>query len=319
MISPEVPKVIIDTDPGHDDALAIMFAVLSGELDVLALTTVAGNSGVASVTRNARYVLRLIGREDIPVYSGAARPLRRKLVKANVHGESGLAGIDPTNPARLTGDAPERILELVRANPDEVTLITLGPLTNVARAIRREPQTMRLVKRIVSMGGAIAVPGNKNRVAEFNCFVDPEAADIVIRFPVDQVLVPLDACNRVRLALDDFRAVADRRLCAALLSMIEPYIANTAAHEGVPAALMYDPLTIFYALRPAVCPGEQMHVIVETDGTATRGMTVVDRRKVSDGAEPNVRVVTRIPAGRFRKDFFTALNALRRKRKGVAQ
>ena len=310
-------KVIIDTDPGHDDALAIMFAALSGGLDVLALTTVAGNSGITNVTRNARYVLRLIGREDIPIYSGAARPLRRELVKANVHGESGLAGIDPTNPARLTGDAPERIRGLVRANPNEVTLITLGPLTNVARAIRRDPRTMRLVKRIVSMGGAIAVPGNKNRVAEFNCFVDPEAADIAVRFPVEQTLVPLDPCNRVKLALDDFRAVADPRLHAALLSMIRPYISNTAEYEGVPAALMYDPLTIFYALRPEACSAERMHIIVETDGAATRGMTVVDRRKIPDGAEPNVRVVSRIPVGRFREDFFAALNALRRERRVV--
>ncbi|MEI6731969.1 MAG: nucleoside hydrolase, partial [archaeon] len=171
-------KLIIDTDPGCDDALAIMLAVKSGMFDIMAITTVGGNSGIENTTRNARYILNLIGREDIPIYSGEDKPLKREIVRANVHGESGLEGINPKNESYLTGNAVDQIIRIVHDNPG-ITIVTLGPLTNIAKAILKAPEIAEKIERFVIMGGAIGVPGNKSRVAEFNMYVDPEAADIV--------------------------------------------------------------------------------------------------------------------------------------------
>ena len=301
-------KIIIDTDPGHDDAMALMLACKSDEFDVLAVTTVAGNSTIENTTRNARFILDFIGRNDIPVYSGAARPLKRSLVQAVVHGMSGLAGIDPQNETHLTNDAADQILRLVRENPNELTIVTLAPLTNIAEAIVRDPVAMSQVKQIVSMGGAISVPGNMNRVAEFNIFVDPEAASVVLQFEsISKTLVPLDACNHVQMSLDDFKRVRDVPLRKLLLKMMRPYIANI----GNDAALVYDPLTVFFLLQPNSCKTGRFNVQVETQGELTRGMTVTDRRTVTDGLEPNVTVVTDIDAEDFVNRFSDALNGSR--------
>jgi len=205
-------KIIIDTDPGHDDAMAIMLAVKSDVFNIMAITTVSGNSTIENTTRNARFILQVLGTEDITVYSGAEKPLKQDLIQAVVHGKSGLEGIDPTNSAKLTNNAVEKIISIIKENPEEVTIVTLGPLTNIASAIQKDPSTMKKVKEIVTMGGAINVAGNKNRVAEFNVFVDPDAAKIVFDFPVKKTLVPLDACNHVQLSLQDFKAIKNEKV-----------------------------------------------------------------------------------------------------------
>lgn len=301
-------KIIIDTDPGHDDAMALMLACKSGEFDILAVTTVCGNSTVENTTRNARFILDFLGQERIPVYSGGEQPLQHPLIQAVVHGLSGLDGIDPANESELTGDAVDQILSLVRENPNEVTIVTLGPLTNIALAIQKDPETMTLLKEIVSMGGAIDVAGNKNRVAEFNIFVDPEAADIVMRFPVKKTLIPLDACNHVLLQLEDIAAIKDDRLRNLLNKMLIPYIANLEKDVGITGALMYDPLTIFYLLQPSSCRVVMQHVLIETKGDITRGMTVVDKRKVGYGLEPNTKIVKYIESKDFITCFIDTLN-----------
>ncbi len=301
-------KIIIDTDPGHDDAMAIMLASKSPELEVLAITTVSGNSTIENTTRNARFIVDFIGRNDIPVYSGADTPLVRELVQAVVHGVSGLEGVDPKNESNLTGNAAEQIIRIVKANPGEVTLIALGPQTNIAQAIRKDPKAMKLVKEIVSMGGAIDVAGNKNRVAEFNVFVDPEAADIVMRFPVPKIMVPLDACNHVQMQLADIERITNNSLRALLIRMFTPYIANIKKDTGIKAALMYDPLTVFYLLQPNSCKSQAMNVQIETKGKITRGMTVVDKRKITDTTAPNVTVVTYIKLDDFVERFIETLN-----------
>ena len=284
-------KIIIDTDPGQDDAVAIMLACKSPELEVLAVTTVCGNSTIENTTRTARFIMDFIGRGDIPVYSGASKPLKRDLVQAVVHGSSGLEGIEPQNESSLTGDAVGQIIRLVKDNPDEVTLVALGPQTNLAKAIQKNPRTMKRLKQIVLMGGAINVAGNQNRVAEFNMFVDPEAADIVMRFPVPKTMVPLDACNQVQMQLTDLKRIADDSLRNLLSRMFKPYISNLEKDAGIKAALMYDPLTVFYLLQPSSCQTQTLNVQVETKGKITRGMTVADKRVVTDGAQPNVRIV----------------------------
>lgn len=301
-------KIIIDTDPGHDDAMALMLACKSAELDVIAVTTVCGNSTIENTTRNARFILEFIGCDNIPVYSGAEKPLRQELIQAVVHGASGLEGINPTREAGLTGDAVDRILRLVKSSPNEITIVTLGPLTNIAHAIQKDPETMKLVKEIISMGGAINVAGNKNRVAEFNIFVDPEAADIVMRSPIKKTLVPLDACNHVLMQLDDVARINNDSSRELLNKMLVPYIANLEKDTGEKGALMYDPLTVFYLLHPTSCRVEEQSVQIETKGEITRGMTVVDKRKVNDGADTNVTVVTNIESQDFTDCFIKVLS-----------
>jgi inosine-uridine nucleoside N-ribohydrolase len=301
-------KMIIDTDPGHDDAMALMLACKSTAFDILAVTTVCGNSTIENTTRNARFILDFLEQKRIPVYSGAEQPLQRPLIQAVVHGKSGLDGIDLTNESELTEDAVDRILSLVKASPNEVTIVTLGPLTNIAQAIQKDPETMRLAKEIVSMGGAIDVAGNKNRVAEFNIFVDPEAADIVMRFPIKKTLIPLDACNHVLLQLEDISAIKDARLRNLLNKMLTPYIANLEKDAGIRGALMYDPLTVFYLLQPSSCRTVMQNVLIETKGDITCGMTVVDKRKVGDGLAPNVKIVKYIESKDFITCFIGALN-----------
>jgi inosine-uridine nucleoside N-ribohydrolase len=294
--------IIIDTDPGHDDALAIMLAIKSNLFDVKAITTVAGNSSIENTTRNARYILKLLNREDIPVFSGADKPLERDLIKAVVHGESGLEGLDPKNESNLTGNAVDKIISIIQDSNEKITLVTLGPLTNIAKAIKKDSDIMSKIKELVMMGGAIKVPGNINRVAEFNIFVDPEAADIVFNFNVKKTLVPLDACNHVKLTLQDFEQIQNNTLRQPILSMVKPYIENTFADEGVKAALMYDPLTIYSIIKPSACKGKKYNVLVETKGELTRGMTVADLRKISRDA-PNIHVIETISEEDFKKDF----------------
>lgn len=300
-------KIIIDTDPGQDDAMALMLAIKSDMFNIQAITTVCGNSTIENTTRNTRYVLELLGRTDIPVYSGSAKPLKRPLIQAVVHGKSGLEGIDPINNPMLTGNAVEKILSIIAANPNKITLVTLGPLTNIATVILKNPKTMRRVKEMIIMGGAVKVPGNKNRVAEFNIFVDPEAADIVFKFPVKKTIVPLDACNRVRLSLKDFKTIKNPTLRRVLLKMNRPYISSITKDVGIKAALMYDPLTVYYLINPKTCKTFRCNVQIETEGILTRGMTVADLRKRTKEKD-NTIVVKTIDENYFKEYFITTLS-----------
>ena len=299
--------IIIDTDPGHDDALAIMFAVKSEIFDIKAITTVAGNSTIDNTTRNARYFLNLLDREDIPIYSGSKKPLLRKLIKAVVHGESGLDGINPKNNSNLTNDAVDKIIKIVKNN-ENITIVTIGPLTNIASAIEKDGESMKRVKQIVIMGGAIKVPGNKNRVAEFNIFVDPDAANIVFNFPVKKFLVPLDACKNIQLQLEDFEKLRGTTLYEPIMAMMIPYIENIFKEEGIKAALMYYPLTAYYLFNPNVCKIKEYDLKVETKGELTRGMIVPELR--NSPKEYNVNVIEVINGESFKKDF---INVLRKK------
>jgi inosine-uridine nucleoside N-ribohydrolase len=299
--------IIIDTDPGHDDALAIMLAIKSDLFDIKAITTVSGNSTIENTTRNARYILKLLDREDIPVFSGSEKPLKRDLIKAVVHGESGLEGLDPKNEPNLTNNAVEKILSTIENGPEKLTLVALGPLTNIAKAIEKSPKIMSKLKEIVIMGGAIRVPGNKNRFGEFNIFVDPDAAEIVFNSDIKKILVPLDACNHVKLTLEDFEQIQNKSLREPILSMVKPYIENISTDEGVKAALMYDPLTVYSLINPKACKGKNYNVLVEVKGELTRGMTVADLRKISKDV-PNIYVIETISENDFKKDFIDCLS-----------
>lgn len=301
-------KLIIDTDPGHDDAMALLYAIKRKNINVLAVTTVAGNSRIENTTRNAQYVLNLLGRDDVPLYSGAAKPLKRPLVQAVVHGTSGLDGIDPSNECVLTDNAPEKIVELVKQFPGEVTLLALGPVTNIARAIELDRDAMSLVKEIVIMGGAFTVPGNKNRVAEFNMYVDPEAAAIAVDLPVQKTFVPLDACNEIQLQMSDFELITNKSIRDVLIKMNVPYMKNLQVDMNARGALMYDVLAAYFAANPSVCKLEQANVQIEAKGEFTRGMTIIDQRPVTDSLPPNAQIVTFISGKEFKKDFIDTLS-----------
>ena len=297
--------LIIDTDPGHDDALAIMLLVKSNYFDMKALTTVAGNSTLQNTTNNARYILDLLP-SDIPLYSGAEKPLTRPLIEAEVHGGYGMAGVSLTKNEPLNNLAVDKIIELVRANPNTITILVIGPQTNIAAAFQKDSELPSLIKQLVIMGGAIQAPGNKNRVAEFNVFVDPEAADIVFRSSVKKILIPLDICNDIFLTLADFQTLAGSALYTPIMSMMTCFIDGLKKFENFDGALMYDVLAAYYLLNPAAYTITEMDICIETSSELTRGMTVADRR--AWGVQKhNVSVVTKIDKAAFVADFLTIL------------
>lgn len=302
-------KIIIDTDPGHDDMLAILLMLASPSIDVLAVTTVAGNSTIQNVTNNARFILDLANSSDVPLFSGADAPLVREQVLAVVHGESGLDGAGVSRQVKLDGQAVDKIINIIRDNPNEVSLLILGPQTNIANAIQREPEVMQLAREFVIMGGAFDVPGNKNRVAEFNICVDPEAAAIVAEFPVPKAYVPLDVCNNIQVPIQEFERINNKAVRRELLSSLVPYVDNIRRDElSTRGVLMYDALAAYYLLKPEACKTSDEALVVETKGEYTFGMTLIDRRPFSEKSSPNAKVVTSIDEKQFIDDYFAVLN-----------
>ena len=283
---PDAPrKIIIDTDPGQDDAVAILLALASPELEVLGITAVAGNVPLALTERNARIVCELAGRTDIPVHAGCDRPLARDLVTAeHVHGRTGLDGIElpePTMP--LAGShAVDFIVDTLRST-DGVTLATLGPLTNVATAFARAPDVIERVERIVLMGGAYFEVGNITPAAEFNIYVDPEAAQAVFRSGAPITVLPLDVTHKAlttRERIEAFRKLG--RIGEAVASWTDFFERFDVEKYGSAGAPLHDPTVIAWLLRPDLFSGREINVEIEVGSELTRGMTVADWWRVTD-------------------------------------
>ncbi|MDV7269570.1 nucleoside hydrolase [Thioclava sp. A2] len=281
-------KIIIDTDPGQDDAVAICLALASPELEVLGITCVAGNVPLPLTALNARKVCELAGRPDIKVFAGCDRPLERPLVTAEyVHGKTGLDGIElpaPTMPLQDT-NAVEFIIQTLREHPaGSVTLCPLGPLTNIATALQRAPDIAPKIAEIVLMGGAYFEVGNVTPAAEFNIYVDPQAADIVFRSRVPLVVMPLDVTHRAlttRARIEAFRALGTRagQAVASWTDFYERFDMEKYGSDGAP---LHDPCVIAYLLQPALFTGRHVNVTVETGSELTLGMTVADWWYVTD-------------------------------------
>lgn len=301
----EKRKIIIDTDPGKDDVLAIMLASLSERFDILAITTVAGNCDIQNATNNAGFVIDLLGKK-IPLYSGEQKPLTRELVIGNVMGKKGLDGAAVEKQQLLSNDAGAQIREIVRSNPNQVTIVAIGPQTNIANALQCDPDIEPLIQEIVMMAGSIDVPGNKNRVAEFNVFVDPEAADIVLRSTVPKTMIPLDVCYQVPIYLQEFEAIRSSKFGETIYQLMLPYIQAMARYEGQRGAIMYDALAIYYLMNPAAFTMIPMDIQIETKGDLTRGMCVVERRKYIEKKE-NVHVAMSVIGEMFKGDFLQML------------
>lgn len=281
-------NIIIDTDPGQDDALALLLALASPELNILGMVAVAGNVPLALTTRNIRLVCELAGRPDIPVYAGAERPMIRPLVTAEyVHGKTGLDGVELPEPTMPLRDefGPDFIIDAVMARPTgSVTLCTLGPLTNVALAMVKEPGIIPRLKELVMMGGGFFEGGNITPVAEFNIYVDPHAAKIVLESGVPITMHPLDCTHQALTShsrISAFEKLGTRvgDACVGWLKFFERFDEDKYGTDGGP---LHDPNVIAYLLQPEIYSGRFINVDVETGSELTMGMTVADWWGVTD-------------------------------------
>jgi len=284
-------KIIIDTDPGQDDAVAILLALGSPEVDVLGITCVAGNVPLALTQRNARIVCELAARTDIPVFAGASRPMVEPLVTAeHVHGKTGLNGPtlwNPTMPLRKE-HAVDFIVKTLRTNRDgAVTLCALGPLTNIALALIKAPDIAEHIHEIVLMGGGSFEGGNITPAAEFNIYVDPHAAKVVFQSGIPLVVMPLDLTHKTlttRERVACFEKMGSRvgTFTAQMLGFFERFDMEKYGSEGAP---LHDPNVIAYLLKPEIYGGRNVNIEIETASNLTRGMTVVDWWRVSGRPE----------------------------------
>jgi purine nucleosidase len=279
---PEARKIIIDTDPGQDDAVAILLALASPELEVLGITAVCGNVPLALTEKNARKICELAGKPKTKVFAGAIRPLVRPLVTAEeVHGKTGLNGPQLPEPKMLLQQkhAVDFIVEtLMREESDTVTLCALGPLTNVALALIREPRIAPRIKEIVLMGGGFFEGGNVTPTAEFNIYVDPHAAEIVLKSGVPIVMMPLDVTHKALTTAartKSFRKLGTR-VGVAVADMLEFFERFDEQKYGTDGGPLHDPCVIAFLLSPELFSGRYCNVSVETSSELTMGMTVAD-------------------------------------------
>ena len=299
-------NIIIDTDPGQDDAVAILLALASPDLNVLGITAVAGNVPLALTQKNARIVCELAGRPDTLVFAGCDAPMKRTLVTAeHVHGKTGLDGPqldDPTMPLQ-DQHAVDWIIDTLRAAPaGSVTLCPLGPLTNVATALTRAPDIKAAIQEIVLMGGGYFQGGNITPAAEFNIYVDPHAAHIVFTSGLPLVVMPLDVTHKAlatRPRVDAFRNMDTHvgHMVAEWTDFFERFDKEKYGSEGAP---LHDPTVIAYLIQPDLFTGRHINVQIETTSELTMGATVADWWRVTDQA-PNCTFMGDLDADGFFK------------------
>jgi len=296
--------IILDCDPGQDDALAILLALASGEeLDLLAITTVAGNVPLPLTQANARKICTLAGRADMPVYAGCARPILRPLVTAEyVHGETGLDGAELPEPgmALQPQHAVDFIVDTLLERPaGTVTLCPVGPLTNIALAMIKAPEIIPRIAEIVLMGGAMS-HGNTTPAAEFNIYVDPHAARVVFEAGVKLTMLGLDVTHQALVTEPRLAAIAalDSAVSRAVVGLLDFFNRYDRERYGIPGAPLHDPCVIAYLLRPDLFSGRDCHVAVETESELTMGATMVDWWG-AHGHQATARVIDGIDADGF--------------------
>jgi purine nucleosidase len=293
-------SLIVDTDPGQDDAIAILLALASDELEVVAITTVAGNVPQPLVTENAHGLLALTGREDIPVYRGCERPMLRELFTAEyVHGPTGVDGavLPPASVATSPQHAVDAIVEHCLASLDHsVTLCPIGPLTNIAMAIIKEPAILSKIREIVWMGGAFDEPGNTTKVAEFNAYVDPHAVHVVLTSGAPITIFPLDVTHKALMLPSHIDALesAGTDVASAAVGMLRFYERYDVDKYDIPGAPLHDPCVIAYLVDPSIFKGHAVHVAVDHVIEATIGNTYE-----IDHLDPNAVVMDEVDADRF--------------------
>jgi len=318
-------KVIIDTDPGTDDAMALMLALNSPELDVRAVTVVPGNVTAKQGLDNALRMISLANRCDIPVAAGAEHPIFQKLITAEFwHGKNGLANIE-LPPSKCKVDfrfGPDLIIEMVHAAPHEITLVPIGPLTNIALAVEKDPSIVPLVKEVVIMGGSIT-GGNVNASAEANIYNDPEAAEVVFAAGWPLTMVGLDVGDKTLFSNKYLEQLGQTHgPMNDFIYQVAHFLVDLSEQYGSDGAPMYDPLAVGVAIDATLVKAPAMHVDVETRGEFTRGETVANRhaavernvlhgdRYVIEGVdkvEPNAKVSVDVDADRFLQLFVSRI------------
>ncbi len=319
-------KVIFDTDPGTDDAMALMLALNSPELDVRAITVVPGNVTAVQGLENALRMVSLANRCDIPVAGGAQHPLFQKLITAEFwHGKNGLANVElPASKCKVDSRfGPDLIIQMVHAAPHEITLVPVGPLTNIALAVEKDPSIVPLVKEVVLMGGSIT-GGNVNAAAEANIANDPEAAQIVFQAGwASLTMVGLDVGDKTLLSQQHLDQLGSTHgPVNDFIYQVAKYLIDLSAKFGESGTPMYDPLAVGVAIDSTLVKAPEMHVDVETRGEFTRGETVANRRGyiernvlhgdryVIEGVDkvaPNAHVCVAVDAERFLKMFVSRI------------
>jgi len=300
-----VRKIIIDCDPGQDDAVALLLAMASpDEFDILGITAVAGNVPLALTERNARQMCDIAGRTDIPVFAGCERPMVRELITAEkIHGNTGIDGVDIVDPVTPLQDqhAVDFIVETLRAADDEsVTLVPTGPLTNIGTAIDSAPDVIEKIEQLVIMGGAMREGGNYSPSAEFNILVDPHAADIVFNCGRPVTAMGLDVTHQVLSTRDRVARIAalDNPVAAATAGMLSFFHRHDSKKYGAEGAPLHDPCTIAWLLQPGLFDGKVCNLTVETKSELTMGHTAIDFWHVTDRPH-NVEWIYRVDAEGF--------------------
>ena len=318
-------KIIFDTDPGTDDAMALMLALNSPELDVRAVTVVPGNVVAAQGLDNALRLVSLANRCDIPVAAGAQHPLFQKLTTAEFwHGKNGLANVE-LPPSKCKVDprfAPDVIIQMVHAAPHEITLVPVGPLTNIALAVEKDPSIVPLVKEVVLMGGSIS-GGNVDAAAEANIRNDPEAAQIVFQAGWPLTMVGLDVSNKTLFTKKQLDQLGSAHgPISDFVYQVAKFLIELSAKYGFAGTAMYDPLAVGVAIDPSLVKAPEMHVDVETRGEFTRGETVANRQGYNernvlhgdhyviegmDQVTPNAKVCIDVDADRFLRMYVSRI------------
>lgn len=298
-------KIIIDCDPGQDDAVMLLLALACpDELEILGITTVAGNVPLDLTQRNARIMCELAGKTDVPVFAGCEKPIRRNLITAeNVHGKTGIDGVEVYQPDMLLQDqhAVDFIIEtLLGAEDNSITIVPTGPLTNIGQAISRQAGILPKIKEIVLMGGAMREGGNTTPCAEFNILEDPDAAHIVFHCGRPLTIVPLDVTHQALVSqrrIDQIREL-DSAVGTAIVGMMEFFNRFDSEKYGSEGAPLHDPCTIAFLLQPGLFTGKMCNVEVETESPLTMGHTAVDFWGVTDRVK-NVNWLYRVDADGF--------------------
>lgn len=312
-------KIILDCDPGHDDMIAIILACSSDEIDLMGITTVAGNQTGDKTFINTLKVLTLINRIDIPVARGFDKPIFKKLTVApRIHGVSGLDGADLPEPnikllervKTLDIHAVDFIIKSVKESDEKVTIVPTGPLTNIAIALLKEPLIKDNIDRIILMGGAV-YDSNITPASEFNIYVDPEAAKIVFESGIPITMVGLDVTNKAILTFKDIEELNNLqgRVSGVIAPLLKFFAQANKDFFGIGGAPLHDALAVSYIIMPDIIKTKYLNVTIETEGKYTRGRTVVDVYNIT-GKEPNVDVAFEVNSLAFKKLIMNTIKKL---------
>lgn len=307
-------KIIYDTDPGIDDALGLLLLAASPEIDLLAITVTHGNTSQEKCLNNALKLVELTGITKVPVARGAEEPLVKELsVAEETHGEGGLGyAILPKSAISPCSElAHDLIIRVVRENPGEVTLLCVGPMTNIALAFLKAPEIVSKVRRIVSMGGAIHYPGNVTPQAEYNVFCDPEAFEIVLKSGIDFTLVPLDVTYQCILTTDHLEKITEARseIRSFIFDSTRFYMEFHEDYQGIKGCAINDPLAAAILLDPTLVKNRDYYLTIELTSPTSKAKTIADHYGLLKSA-PNAKVSMEVDVERFMELFINRMNRL---------